>query len=120
MRLLILANRAPIAGKDLEGRPRLAAGGLVSALVPLLGAKPCLWIAERTAGSREPERVPLPFGGGSSALRLVSIPEREYAGYYHGLSNRALWPLFHSLIPTAAFDRSEWKDYVSVNRRFAQ
>ena len=40
--------------------------------------------------------------------------------YYYGFSNRALWPLLHSLVDRARFDHREWTAYDRVNLRFAQ
>jgi alpha,alpha-trehalose-phosphate synthase [UDP-forming] len=120
MRLLVLANRPPFSGRtDPSGRPLLSPGGLVSALVPAVTEAPeerrGLWIAARNDSGGGDGRI----ASGGLTVRLVGVPDREYAGYYQGFSNRALWPLFHSLVPLASFDPQGWNDYVRVNERFA-
>ena len=52
---------------------------------------------------------------------LVPVPlsRREIADYYHGFSNRTLWPLLHGWVELPVFDRSWWRAYHEVNARFA-
>ena len=40
--------------------------------------------------------------------------------YYHGFSNRVLWPLFHYLIDRLPIDLSGWDAYREVNEAFAE
>jgi alpha,alpha-trehalose-phosphate synthase [UDP-forming] len=117
MRVVLLANRQPLSGRtDAAGRPQLTVGGLVSALVPVMSAGSGVWIASRPESSGGDGRIE----AGGLAVRLVGVPDAEHAGYYQALANRAIWPLFHSLIPFAHFDLAAWKDYVRVNERFAE
>ncbi len=46
--------------------------------------------------------------------------EREVDGFYHGFSNRTLWPLYHDAVQTPEFNERWWAPYVEVNRRFAE
>jgi len=62
----------------------------------------------------------LPDTGLTYALEPVNLTEMEVSRYYYGFSNRALWPLLHSLVDRARFDRREWTAYDRVNLRFAQ
>ena len=52
-------------------------------------------------------------------LRRVWLTPREEDGYYYGLANGALWPLCHIAYARPVFDDRDWRDYVEVNRRFA-
>ena len=60
---------------------------------------------------------------GSTALDVelspVSLGRREVDAYYHGFSNRTLWPLLHGLVEQPVFDRRWWDAYRAVNERFA-
>jgi alpha,alpha-trehalose-phosphate synthase [UDP-forming] len=115
MRILLVANRQPFAGRtDASGPAQLSTGGLVSALAPVMMNGRGLWIAARTESAGGEGRMRGPVD-----VRLIGVPDREHAGYYQALANRALWPLFHSLIPLAHFDPPAWRDYVRVNERFA-
>ena len=118
-RLLVLTNRLPFAflrgPEGLTRRP--AAGGLVSALDPVLQKHGGTWVGWPGIDMRRGERLPLT--GAPYRIAPVGLSERELARYYHGLSNRTLWPLFHSLPDRARFDRRDWPVYRTVNHRFA-
>ena len=53
-------------------------------------------------------------------LHAVALTDTEVTRYYHGFSNRTLWPLFHSLPERARFDQRDWETYERVNARFAE
>lgn len=53
-------------------------------------------------------------------MRPVSLSAHEITAFYHGFSNRTLWPLFHDAIRPPEFNHSWWRPYVDVNRRFAR
>ena len=55
----------------------------------------------------------------SYTLRRVWLTPREEDGYYYGLANGALWPLCHIAYARPVFDDRDWREYVEVNRRFA-
>jgi trehalose 6-phosphate synthase/phosphatase len=118
--LLVLTNRLPFVlqrGRDgLERKP--AAGGLVSALEPVLQKRGGTWLGWPGLQLRKGERIQL--RGAPYRIQPVSLSETELARYYHGLSNRTLWPLFHSLVDRARFDRRDWPVYRQVNKRFAR
>jgi trehalose 6-phosphate synthase len=52
-------------------------------------------------------------------LAPVALSRREVADYYHGFSNRTLWPLLHGLVEEPVFERDWWDSYRTVNARFA-
>ncbi len=53
-------------------------------------------------------------------MRAVELTDNEVNRYYHGFSNRTLWPLFHCFAERTRFDRRDWETYEEVNARFAQ
>jgi len=117
--LVIASNRLPFsfeAGPEGLERKR-SPGGLVSALDPVLQKRGGAWVG--WPGGRLPEGADV--NGSNDAYRVVTIElsERENQRYYDGLSNGALWPLFHSLPGRTAFDENDWKVYRAVNERFA-
>jgi trehalose 6-phosphate synthase/phosphatase len=59
-------------------------------------------------------------GGEPYRINPVLLSETDIQRYYHGFSNRTLWPMFHSLPSRARFDAKDFARYLSVNQRFAQ
>ncbi len=117
-RLLVIANRLPVRrlgrGKDVHWER--SPGGLVTALEPVLQDHPGLWIGWDGSTGRAPE----PFVHESLAIRPISLTGAAVDNFYHGFSNRTLWPLYHDAIRTPEFRRKWWDPYVEVNRRFAR
>jgi trehalose 6-phosphate synthase/phosphatase len=114
--LVVVSNRLPFTVKVSRGRARLgqSTGGLVAALDPVLRRRGGTWIG--WAGG------PLPAEAAAMPYRIasVSLSPHDLRGYYHGFSNGALWPLFHSFPTRMELDPDEWAVYEQVNRRFAQ
>jgi trehalose 6-phosphate synthase/phosphatase len=48
----------------------------------------------------------------------VFLSRYEVENYYHGFSNRTIWPLFHYFPLYAAYDKSYWNVYKRVNEEF--
>jgi trehalose 6-phosphate synthase len=74
------------------------------------------WVGWDGGAADLPQKVP----GMPIRMRSVNLSRPELNGYYHGFSNRTIWPLFHDLIQPARFERSWWRQYVQVNERFAK
>ncbi len=111
--LLLVANRLPLARHQGVWRP--SSGGLVTALTP---------VVERVGGSwigwdEDAEGVPSRVDGLNCDLHAVDLEPELVEGYYHGFTNRTLWPLFHDLVVQPVIDRSWWRSYVTVTARFA-
>jgi trehalose 6-phosphate synthase/phosphatase len=115
-KLLVLSNRLPFTVRKGRGRSRLeqSTGGLVAALDPVLRRSGGTWIGW-AGGPLPPEAAEAPY-----RIAGVSLSPHELRGYYHGFSNGALWPLFHSFPTRMELDPEEWAVYEQVNRRFAQ
>ena len=116
--LVVMANRLPVRGVERNGQWEwsLSSGGLVSALVPVLGDSEGVWIGWAGASGSGDEVPPHHEG---IALRAVPISEEEYEGFYLGFANATLWPLYHDAIRPPTFDRGWWHAYVAVNERYA-
>ena len=118
--VVVVSNRLPVTihrgPGGLEGKR--SPGGLVSALEPVLKRRGGTWIGWPGTELRQGETFVA--SDGSYDVKAVRLTEAEVAGYYHGFSNRTLWPLFHSLPERARFDRREWDVYQRANSRFAE
>jgi len=124
--LVVVSNREPYMHQMIDGQPSLIvpAGGLVTALDPVLQACGGIWVAH---GAGDADRqtadakgnLSVPPGDGRYILRRVWITREEEQGYYYGLSNEGLWPLCHLAHERPTFRAADWDHYVEVNRRFA-
>ncbi len=117
---MLAANRLPFSvhrgPRGLERRP--SPGGLVSALEPVLRKRGGTWVGWPGVDLRRGERIAT--GGKPYRVAPVLLSEAEVARYYHGFSNRTLWPLCHSMPDRARFERRDWDGYDRVNQRFAE
>jgi trehalose 6-phosphate synthase len=116
--LIIVANRLPVDRVELpDGSTewRRSPGGLVSALDPVMRANDGIWIG--WAGGTQTDLEPFEEDG----LSLVPVPltAEEIEGFYEGMSNATLWPIYHDVVAKPEFRRAWWDSYVTVNRRFA-
>jgi trehalose 6-phosphate synthase len=130
-RLIVVSNRGPIAYAR-EGGERVArrgAGGLVTALAPLVSHHDVTWIAsalsdeDRVVAADGP-REETARDGSSYRLRLVAHPAESYDLYYNVVANPTLWFVQHRLWERKHDPRADlthaWEDgYVTVNRDFA-
>ena len=118
--LTIISNRAPYQIKKNSGQLTCEknAGGLVSVLDEILCQAGGTWIAW---GEKEgaPSRVEIPLDKPKYALRLIRLAEQEVQNYYHGFSNRILWPLSHYFLDRCRFRAEYWSAYQAVNQKFA-
>ncbi len=112
--LIVVANRLPVS-RGPDGW-EASAGGLVTALRPVIEEVGGAWIGY----DDDPDEVPARVDGLACELHPVSLSEEQFHGYYHGFANRTLWPLFHDLVVEPVIDRRWWQSYVEVNRRFGE
>lgn len=125
--IVVVSNREPYMHQLQGGQPRMIvpAGGLVTALDPVLRACGGLWVAHG-AGDADREtadahgRLTVPPSDARYTLRRVWLSREEEQGYYYGFSNEGLWPLCHLAHERPVFRASDWAHYVQVNHRFAQ
>ena len=115
----IISNRLPFTFQRTPGgfQRKPSAGGLVSALEPVLRRRGGHWIGWPGVDVKSGEQLPTRVA--DYAVNPVLLTESEVQRYYHGFSNRTLWPLFHSLPALTRFERRDWDTYQTVNERFA-
>ena len=128
-RFVVVSNREPYehiyddqsGGIDIR-RP---AGGLTSALDPILQATEGDWIAwgsgdadfdvaDANGGVRVPPEDP------RYTLHRVRLDQRDIEEYYLGYANQVLWPLCHYRPALTRIRARHWARYEAVNRRFAE
>ncbi|RMH59851.1 MAG: trehalose-6-phosphate synthase [Candidatus Hydrogenedentota bacterium] len=126
-KIIVMANREPYQHKRVGGELQYfkPAGGVVTALDPVLRAVGGVWVGHGSGGadkmaSDEKGRVEVPPKDPRYLLRRIFLSKEEEKGYYFGFSNEALWPLCHVAYIRPRFRWSDWKTYEAVNRKFAE
>ncbi|MDX1675104.1 MAG: trehalose-6-phosphate synthase, partial [Longimicrobiales bacterium] len=127
-RLVVVSNREPYEhrwGEDVgEIRVKRPAGGLTSALDPLLQAVGGTWVAWGSGDADaavvdEEDRVRVPPEDESYTLRRIWLDQYDVNRYYLGFANQFLWPLCHYRPALTRLRARYWERYRRVNRRFA-
>lgn len=125
-RFIVVSNREPYMHRKHDGGIECiaTAGGLTTALRPVLMASGGTWIAH---GGGDADRLTadasgclmVPPGNPSYRLRRVWLTPEQEKGYYYGLANEGLWPLCHIAFSRPVFREEDWEQYRAVNRVFA-
>ena len=130
--LLVVSNRGPVGfrrGSDGEVEATRGAGGLVTALRPLVDRNDVTWVAS-AMGEVEREiadgglRTEESSSGTAFSLRLAAHDAEVYRLFYGGIANPVLWFVQHGLWDLmqdpGADLRPAWRDgYVEANRALA-
>lgn len=127
--IVVASNRLPfVISIDENGNAKRcdSAGGLVTALAPMVIKSNGFWIG--WAGSNFTESMTLPesddstsisYGLKSSQIVPIMVSDETFKAYYNGMCNASLWPLMHSLPTLAVFKSEQWNAYLEVNQNFA-
>ncbi len=125
-RLVVVSNREPYEHYHRTSGIEwtVPASGLVTAQEPILRACDGTWIAQATGdadreSSDEQGRLRVPPDHPQYTLRRVWLTPEEVKGFYLGFANEGLWPLCHIAHTRPTFRAEDWKQYESVNRKFA-
>jgi trehalose 6-phosphate synthase/phosphatase len=122
-RLIVVSNRLPFAldstGEDLW-TVTPAAGGLVSAVEPVLRERGGTWIGWPGIAGKIP-KGPFAEATRSAGYKVVpvALSETDRDEFYYGYSNEVIWPLFHDLQNFCNFEPAYWEAYKEVNERYA-
>ena len=123
-RLVVVSNRLPIsiARENGEWTVTAGAGGLVTALAPVLRDRGGLWIG--WSGAKGEVDLPALLASFSRTagydLQAVPLSAEEVRNYYYGFANEVVWPLFHDLQSRCNFRPEYWRSYLDVNLKFAE
>jgi len=112
--LIVVANRLPVA--KVDGEWRSSPGGLVRALLGFLRPTTALWVG--WAGT--PDDPEAQFSSEGIDVATVPLNAEQIRGFYDGISNDAIWPLYHDALRPSTYDGDDWRIYVEVNERFAE
>lgn len=125
-KLVIVSNRVPFNFyRTKEGVSyKRSVGGLVTALDPIMTLKGGIWIgwsglSKKTRFLDNSTRITVD-GPGDYQIKFVNLSENDINLFYHGFTNRTLWPLFHGFLFHAHFDHNYWNSYFSANKKYAK
>jgi trehalose 6-phosphate synthase/phosphatase len=123
-RMLLVSNRLPLSIEKRKGEllMRPSVGGLATGLKSLSKSSDTVWIGWPGI-VQEKIREEM----GDLGARLMSqhrcypvfLTQRDLDPYYHGFSNKTLWPLCHYFTQYAVYEERYWRAYQRVNRVFA-
>jgi len=128
--VIVVSHRGPVSfqrADDGTFGARRGAGGVVSALAPLLRDRDdATWIA---AAIGDEDRAAVAAGAvdvPGLRVQLLALDPETHRRHYDVISNNILWFCFHGLFDSArepVFDAAlheAWEAYRAVNRSFAQ
>ncbi|OGG49908.1 hypothetical protein A2763_01860 [Candidatus Kaiserbacteria bacterium RIFCSPHIGHO2_01_FULL_54_36] len=125
--IFVLSNGEPYVNAKVKNgiEWRVPAGGVITAIEPVMEACGGMWIAhgsgdadKETADAEGKLRVPPDEP--KYTLKRVWLTPKEIQGYYNGFSNEALWPLCHMAHVRPQFRREDWTEYRKVSGLFAK
>ncbi len=126
-KLYLISNKEPYMhvrdGRTI--RCITPAGGLVTALDPVMRVCNGVWIAHGSGDAdREivdgDDKIRVPPNEESYTLKRIWLTKEEEDGYYYGFSNEGLWPLCHITHTRPIFRLEDWIQYQKVNEKFAE
>jgi trehalose 6-phosphate synthase len=114
-RVVVVANRLPVAFDEETGEWATSPGGLVSALTPILRDTRGSWVGWSGISNRD---FPA-FSHDGIRQVPITLSKTEYEDFYVGFCNGTLWPLYHDAVREPQFHRHWWRPYRAINERFA-
>jgi trehalose 6-phosphate synthase len=127
--IYVVSNREPVMHihdhTTMETKVITPAGGVVTAIHPILSAAGGTWIAHGSGNAdkqfvNSKDKLGIPPGDMRYILKRVWLSKEEEEGYYYGFSNEGLWALCHNTHTRPIFRDKDWQMYKKVNMKFAE
>lgn len=123
-RILLISNRLPvnISINDSKLQIKPSVGGLATGMSSVNKFYESKWIGWPGINTENIDKA-LMKEVNRELEKINSIPVylngEDIENYYHGFSNRTIWPLYHYFVQYVEYDKKTWDAYVKVNRIFA-
>ncbi|HEX7774292.1 MAG TPA: bifunctional alpha,alpha-trehalose-phosphate synthase (UDP-forming)/trehalose-phosphatase [Pyrinomonadaceae bacterium] len=122
-RVIVVSNRLPVSLKPggTLWQSKATAGGLATAMDPILRDSDGIWIGwsgDTSATKDEARSTILKEWAEKYRYFAVDLDQETAQGFYEGIANQALWPLFHHFPSLLRFDPEHWRAYVRANEIF--
>jgi trehalose 6-phosphate synthase len=117
-RLIVVSNRVSVP--TVGNAP--SAGGLAVAIEDALKTRGGIWFGwsgKICANSDVDPQVQF-HARGPISYAVMDLSRRDIDEYYHGFSNRVLWPICHYRLDLAELSRRDVAGYFRVNEMFAR
>lgn len=121
---IIVSNRLPLQLnlEDGELQMKPSVGGLATGMKSVHKDGNGIWIGWSGLTEEElDENIAKKVKQLAAKEKCVTVGLTQYDvdNFYYGLSNRALWPLFHYFMEYTEFEKEYWESYKTVNQKFA-
>jgi len=118
-RLIVVSNRLPVSlvKEGNEWKVKRSAGGLATAMDPILKQGGGIWIGWSGTHDKESPEVLKLLREDHSCI-AVNLAADLGEKFYEGYANQALWPLFHNFTSKLHFDADSWEAYIAANHLF--
>lgn len=122
-RVIVVSNRLPVSLKPggTSWHSKATAGGLATAMNPILRGSDGIWIGwsgDTSATTDETRNAILKEWADKHRYFAVDLERETAQGFYEGIANQALWPVFHHFPSLLRFDSESWRSYVTANEIF--
>jgi trehalose 6-phosphate synthase len=117
VKVIVVSNRVARTKPDEP-----IAGGLAAALLPAVKSYGAIWVGAsgRLTGNTGKDAFAEIEAFGKGALATVDVPHADYAGFYEGFSNSALWPTLHSRADLIRATTDDYRSYRAINAYMAR
>jgi trehalose 6-phosphate synthase/phosphatase len=117
--LVIVSNRLPVSIEKQNDRlvAKRSIGGVATSLGAVAKSYHSKWVGwTGRQGLLPAQDLQQALG---DDLVPVQAGSKLFRGYYDKFSNSLLWPVLHGVEPTSPVTETDWRDYCTVNKRFA-
>lgn len=123
-KLITISNRLPISVVKRAGKLQFnkSIGGLVTGLSSFYKSRKNIWVGwPGISSARVNPEEEKKINERLTAENCLSIflSKYEIENYYHGFSNKTIWPLFHYFPQYAVNNNLYWDVYKRVNQKFS-
>ena len=125
-RLLIVSNRLPITVEKKKNALHFpqSTGGLATGLGSFYKSYESIWvgwpgITSDKTNKEEREDIEAKLMSNFNCYPIF-LSQNDIEKYYHGFSNKTLWPLCHYFTQFALYDKNFWESYRRVNELFSE
>jgi trehalose 6-phosphate synthase len=114
--LVIVSNRVAVPEKNAKAR----AGGLEVAVRAALKEKSGTWFGWSGKIATQTKIAAQHVVHDDITYITLDLSKEDHKEYYHGFTNRVLWPILHYRVDLAEFSRRDLSGYLRVNDHFAR